>query len=65
MRKLFERTVSTAVTMDLVDLAVQAAVGGTKVASNAPVNMSYDAASQSGLLERQGRIDAAQAGDAI
>ena len=34
MRKLFERTVRTAVAMELVDLAVQA-VDGTKVASNA------------------------------
>ncbi len=37
MRKLSERTVSTAVTMELVDLAVQA-VDGTKVASNVSVN---------------------------
>ena len=51
MRKLFERTVSTAVTMELVDLAVQA-VDGTKVAANASVNKSYDAAGLRGLLER-------------
>ncbi len=50
MRKLFERTVSTAVTMELVDLAIQA-VDGTKVASNASVNRSYDAAGLRGLLE--------------
>ena len=42
MRKLFERTVRTAVTMKLVDLAVQA-VDGTKVVANASVNRSYDA----------------------
>ena len=51
MRKLFERTVSTAVTLELIDLAVQA-VDGTKVASNASVNRSYDAAGLRGLLER-------------
>ena len=51
MRKLLERTISTAVTMELVDLAVQA-VDGTKVASNASVNRSYDAAGLRGLLER-------------
>ena len=42
MRTLFERTVRTAVTMKLVDLAVQA-VDGTKVVANASVNRSYDA----------------------
>ena len=42
MRKLFERTVRTAVTMKLVDLAVQA-VDGTKVVANASLNRSYDA----------------------
>ena len=51
MRKLFERTVSTAVTMELVDLAVQV-VDGTKVVANASVNRSYDAAGLRGLLER-------------
>ena len=51
MRKLFERTVSTAVAMELVDLAVQA-VDGTKVSSSASVNRSYDAAGLRGLLER-------------
>ena len=51
MRKLFERTVRTAVAMELVDLAVQA-VDGTKVAANASVNRSYDAAGLRGLLER-------------
>ena len=40
MRKLFERTVRTAVTMKLVDLAVQA-VDGTKVVANASLNRSY------------------------
>ena len=51
MRKLFERTVSTAVTMELVELAVQA-VDGTKVASNASVNRSYDAEGLRRLLDR-------------
>ena len=51
MRKLFKRTVRTAVAMELVDLAVQA-VDGTKVAANASVNRSYDAAGLRGLLER-------------
>ena len=51
MRKLFERTVRTALAMKLVDLAVQA-VDGTKVAANASVNRSYDAEGLRGLLER-------------
>ena len=51
MRKLFERTVRTAVAMELVDLAVQA-VDGTKVVANASVNRSYDAAGLGRLLER-------------
>lgn len=41
MRSLFERTVRTAVAMDLVDLAVQA-VDGTKVEANASLYRSYD-----------------------
>ena len=51
MRKLFERTVRTAVAMELVDLAVQA-VDGTKVVANASLNRSYDAEGLSGLLTR-------------
>ena len=51
MRKLFERTVRTAVAMRLVDLAVQA-VDGTKVVANASVNRSYDAEGLRGLLDR-------------
>ena len=51
MRKLFERTVRTAVTMKLVDLAVQA-VDGTKVVANASLDRSYDAEGLRGLLER-------------
>ena len=51
MRKLFERTVRTVVTMKLVDLAVQA-VDGTKVVANASLNRSYDAEGLRGLLER-------------
>ena len=50
VRTLFERTVRTAVAVDLVDLAVQAG-DGTKVASNASVKRSYDAAGLRGLLE--------------
>ena len=41
----------TAVTMKLVDLAVQA-VDGTKVVANASLNRSYDAEGLRGLLER-------------
>ena len=51
MRKLLERTVRTAVAMELVDLAVQA-VDGTKVVANASVNRSYDAEGLGGLLDR-------------
>ena len=51
MRKLFERTVRTAVAMKLVDLAVQA-VDGTKVVANASVNRSCDAEGLRGLLDR-------------
>ena len=51
MRKLFERTVRTAVAMELVDLAVQA-VDGTKVVANASVNRIYDAEGLGGLLDR-------------
>ena len=48
MRTLFERTVRTAVTMKLVDLAVD----GTKVVANASLNRSYDAEGLRGLLDR-------------
>ena len=51
MRKLFERTVRTAVAMKLVDLAVQA-VDCTKVVANASVNRSYDAEGLRRLLDR-------------
>ena len=51
MRKLFERTVRTAVAMKLVDLAVQA-VDGTKMVANASVNRSYDAEGLRRLLDR-------------
>ena len=51
MRKLFERTVRTAVAMKLVDLAIQA-VDGTKVVANASLNRSYDAEGLRGLLAR-------------
>ena len=51
MRKLFRRTVRTAVAMDLIDLAVQA-VDGTKVMANAARDRSYDEEGLSRLLER-------------
>ena len=53
MRKLFKRTVRTAVTMKL---AVQA-VDGTKVVANASLNRSYDAEGLRGLLEAAGECD--------
>ena len=51
MRKLFERTVRTAVRMKLVRLAVQA-VDGTKVGANAARERTYDAEGLGKLLER-------------
>lgn len=51
MRKLFEHTVRTAVTMGLVDLAVQA-VDGTKVGANASRDRTYDADELRALLGR-------------
>ena len=42
MSELFKQTVRTAVTMELVELAVQAA-DGTKVPANASLYRSYDA----------------------
>ena len=51
MRKLFERTVRTAVTMKLVDLAIQA-VDGTKVVANATKDRVYDAEGLQNLLKR-------------
>ena len=51
MRKLFRRTVRTALAMDLVDLPVQV-VDGTKVVANASSNRSYDAEGLARLLER-------------
>ncbi len=51
MRKLFERTVRTAVTMKLLDLAVQA-VDGTKVGANASVYRTYNAEELRQLLIR-------------
>lgn len=53
MRKLFERTVRTAVTMGLLDLAVQA-VDGTKMVANASKDRVYDAEELRVLL---GRLD--------
>ena len=54
MRKLFRRTVRTALAMDLVDLAVQA-VDGTKVPANASSSRSYNAEGLAKLLERLDR----------
>ena len=51
MRQLFRRTVRTALSMDPVDLAVQA-VDGTKVVANASSSRSYDAKGLAKLLER-------------
>ena len=51
MRKLFERTVRTAVRMELVNLAVQA-VDGTKVGANAARDRTYDAEGLRRLLKR-------------
>ncbi len=53
MRKPFERTVRTAVTMGLLDLAVQA-VDGTKIVANASKDRVYDAEELRALL---GRLD--------
>src|ERR1041385_1057761 len=51
MRQLLQRTVRTAVTLGLIDLALQA-VDGTKVAGNAAKDRTYDAAELAVLLER-------------
>ena len=51
MRKLFERTVHTAVTMKLLDLAVQA-VDGTKVGANASVYRTHNAEELRQLLNQ-------------
>lgn len=51
MKKLFKRTVRTAVSLGLVDLAVQA-VDGTKIGANAAKARSFDAKGLQRLLER-------------
>ena len=51
MRKIFERTVHMAVTMKLLDLAVQA-VDGTKVSANASVYRTHSAEELRRLLDR-------------
>ena len=51
MRKLLKRTVRTAVTMDLVDLALQA-VDGTKVGANATGDRTLDVEGLDRLLNR-------------
>ena len=58
MRHLLKRTVRTAISMDLVDMALQA-VDGTKVAANASGDRTYDAEGLGRLLKRlpAGRCD--------
>ena len=51
MRRLFKRTVRTAVTMKLVDLALQA-VDGTKVGANAAAGRTYNAGQLRRILDR-------------
>jgi transposase len=51
MKKLFKRTVRTAVGMGLVDLALQA-IDGSKIAGNATKVRSFDAKALARLLER-------------
>ena len=51
MRHLFKLTVKTAVSMDLVDMAVQA-VDGTKIQANAARERTYDAEGLQQLLKR-------------
>ena len=51
MRHLLKRTVRTAISMDLVDMALQA-VDGTKVAANASGDRTYDAEGLGRLLKR-------------
>ncbi len=51
MKKLFKRTVRTAMSMGLVDLALQA-IDGSKIAGNATKVRSFDAKALEGLLER-------------
>lgn len=55
MRHLFKLTVRTAVSMDLVDLAIQA-VDGTKISANAARDRTYDAKGLKRLLERTDRV---------
>lgn len=51
MRRLFKRTVRTAVNMGLVDLALQA-IDGTKVVANASNDRTHDTVQLQRLLER-------------
>lgn len=53
MRRLFKRTVHTAIKVGLVDLAVQA-VDGTKIAGNATKDRTYD---KEGLQRLLGRVE--------
>ncbi len=54
MRELFQRTVRTAIALELVDLAVQA-VDGTNVRANAALDRTYTEEKLSQLLERVDR----------
>ena len=55
MRELFKSTVRTAVSLELVDLAVQA-VDGTKVAGNASAKQTYTGEQLSQLLHRVEKV---------
>lgn len=55
MKKLFKRTVRVAVSMGLVDLAMQA-IDGSKVAGNAARDRTLDAKGLGRLLERTERL---------
>ena len=55
MRHLFELTIKTCVTMDLIDLAVQA-IDGSKIAANAAKERTYDREGLQKLLERTEKI---------
>jgi len=52
MRHLFKLTVRTALNMDLVDMAVQAIIDGTKLQASAAKDRTYNAKGLQQLLER-------------
>ncbi len=55
MRHVFKLTVKTAVSMNLVDMAVQA-IDGTRIAGNASKDRTYDAKGLARLLERTQKV---------